>query len=105
HTPPIYSGSNGIPKGQAGPIRVVQPQTIYSEVAAVNNQVKQLMDGSSAFNNSVWKHYRLKGVQAIPSSTETDPDYYLANILVESSQPGIQLFRGSNVFPFRRTTP
>ncbi|WP_248804327.1 sialidase family protein [Pseudomonas sp. MWU13-2100] len=99
HTPPIYSGSNGIPKGQAGPIRVVQPQTIYSEVAAVNNQVKQLMDGSSAFNNSVWKHYRLKGVQAIPSSTETDPDYYLANIMVESSQPGIQLFRGSNVFP------
>ncbi|MPQ71158.1 MULTISPECIES: sialidase family protein [unclassified Pseudomonas] len=99
HTPPIYSGSNGIPKGQAGPIRVVQPQTIYSEVTAVNNQVKQLMDGSSAFNNSVWKHYRLKGVQAIPSSTETDPDYYLANILVESSQPGIQLFRGSNVFP------
>ncbi|NWA29794.1 exo-alpha-sialidase [Pseudomonas gingeri] len=99
HTPPIYSGTNGIPKGQAGPIRVVQPQTIYSEVTAVNNQVKQLMDGSSAFNNSVWKHYRLKGVQAIPSSTEIDPDYYLANILVESSQPGIQLFRGGNKFP------
>ncbi|NWD69013.1 exo-alpha-sialidase [Pseudomonas gingeri] len=99
HTPPIDSGTNGIPKGQAGPIRVVQPQTIYSEVTAVNNQVKQLMDGSSAFNNSVWKHYRLKGVQAIPSSTEIDPDYYLANILVESSQPGIQLFRGGNKFP------
>ena len=99
HVPPIYSGTNGIPKGQAGPIRVVQPQTAYSEVTAVNNQVKQLMDGSSAFNNSVWKHYRLKGVQAIPSSTETDPDYYLANILVESSQPGIQLFRGGNKFP------
>ncbi|MGO4365779.1 exo-alpha-sialidase [Pseudomonas sp. PAB10] len=98
-SPPVYSGSNGIPEGQAGPIRVVQPLTIYSEVAAVNNQVKQLMDGSSEFNNSVWKHYRLKGVQAIPSSTQTDPDYYLANIVVESSQPGIQLFRGSNVFP------
>lgn len=97
--PPVYSGSNGIPEGQAGPIRVVQPLTIYSEVAAVNNQVKQLMDGSSEFNNSVWKHYRLKGVQAIPSETQTDPDYYLANIMVESSQPGIQLFRGSNVFP------
>ncbi|SDB41765.1 glycoside hydrolase [Pseudomonas sp. NFACC13-1] len=97
--PPVYSNSNGIPEGQAGPIRVVQPLTIYSEVAAVNNQVKQLMDGSSEFNNSVWKHYRLKGVQAIPSSTQTDPDYYLANIMVESSQPGIQLFRGSNVFP------
>lgn len=98
-TPPVYSGSNGIPEGQAGPIRVVQPLTMHVEVAAVNNQVKQLMDGSSEFNNSVWKHYQLKGVQAIPSSTQTDPDYYLANIMVESSQPGIQLFRGSNVFP------
>ncbi|AOE64503.1 hypothetical protein AXG94_22955 [Pseudomonas corrugata] len=97
--PPVYSNSNGIPEGQAGPIRVVQPPTIYSEVEAVNNRVKQLMDGSSEFDNSVWKHYRLKGVQAIPSSTQTDPDYYLANIMVESSQPGIQLFRGSNVFP------
>ncbi|WP_214512036.1 exo-alpha-sialidase [Pseudomonas brassicacearum] len=97
--PPVYSGSNGIPEGQAGPIKVVQPLTIHSEVKAVNDQVKQLMDGSSEFNNSVWKHYRLKGVQAIPSSTQTDPDYYLANIMVESSQPGIQLFRGSNVFP------
>ncbi|BBH31956.1 sialidase family protein [Pseudomonas sp. St290] len=97
--PPVYSGRNGIPEGQAGPIRVVQPLTMHSEVAAVNNQVKQLMDGSSEFNNSVWKHYQLKGVQAIPSSTQTDPDYYLANIMVESSQPGIQLFRGSNVFP------
>lgn len=97
--PPVYSGSNGIPEGQTGPIRVVQPLTMHSEIAAVNNQVKQLMDGSSEFNNSIWKHYQLKGVQAIPSSTQTDPDYYLANIMVESSQPGIQLFRGSNVFP------
>lgn len=97
--PPVYSGSNGIPEGQAGPIRVVQPLTMHAEVVAVNNQVKQLMDGSSEFTNSIWKHYRLKGVQAIPSSTQTDPDYYLANIMVESSQPGIQLFRGSNVFP------
>ncbi|WP_416769334.1 exo-alpha-sialidase [Pseudomonas sp. RHF3.3-3] len=99
HTPPIYSGSNGIPKGQAGPITVVQPQTTHAEVAAVNEQVRQLMDASGQFGNSVWKHYRLKGVQAIPSSNETDPDYYLANIMVESSQPGIQLFRGTNIFP------
>ncbi|NUT87306.1 exo-alpha-sialidase [Pseudomonas corrugata] len=98
-SPPIYSGSKGIPDGQAGPISVVQPQTVFSEVKAVNDQVKQLMNGSGEFNNSVWKYYQLKGVQAIPSSEETDPDYYLANIMVESSQPGIQLFRGSNVFP------
>lgn len=48
---------------------------------------------------TVWKYYQLKGVQAIPLSDQTDPDYYLANIMVESSQPGIQLFRGSNDFP------
>ncbi|PAU51942.1 hypothetical protein BZL41_26265 [Pseudomonas sp. PIC25] len=99
HNPPIYSGSNGIPEGQTGPIRVVQPQTVYSEVAAVNDQVTQFMNDSSEFNSSVWKYYRLKGVQAIPSSDQTDPDYYLANIMVESSQPGIQLFRGTNIFP------
>ncbi|TCV67115.1 sialidase family protein [Pseudomonas fluorescens] len=97
--PRIYSGTNGIPKGQAGPITVVQPQTVFNEVAAVNNQVRTLMEGSSEFTESVWKYYRLKGVQAIPSSEQTDPDYYLANIMVESSQPGIQLFRGSNSFP------
>ncbi|SDT34471.1 hypothetical protein SAMN05216598_5154 [Pseudomonas asplenii] len=102
HNPPIYSGSNGIPKGQAGPISVVQPQTTHAEVVAVNDQVRQLMDASGQFSNSVWKHYRLKGVQAIPSSNETDPDYYLANILVESSQPGIQLFRGTNIFPVQK---
>lgn len=97
--PPTYSGSHGIPTDQAGPIRVVQPQNINVEVTAVNNQVKQLMNANSEFNNSVWKYYQLKGVQAIPSSDETDPDFYLANIMVESSQPGVQLFRGTNVFP------
>ncbi|AHL32816.1 hypothetical protein CD58_07890 [Pseudomonas brassicacearum] len=97
--PQVFSGTRGIPEGQAGPIKVVQPKTVYSEVTAVNNQVKALMDASSEFKDSVWSHYRLKGVQAIPSSEQTDPDYYLANIMVESSQPGIQLFRGSNSFP------
>lgn len=97
--PKIYSGTKGIPEGQAGPITVVQPLTVFNEVTAVNDQVKALMNGSSEFTNSVWKHYQLKGVQAIPSSEQKDPDYYLANIMVESSQPGIQLFRGGNSFP------
>ncbi|MCP1454849.1 exo-alpha-sialidase [Pseudomonas kilonensis] len=97
--PQIYSGTKGIPKGQAGPITVVQPLTVFNEVAAVNKQVQALMEESGEFTDSVWKHYRLKGVQAIPSSEQTDPDYYLANIMVESSQPGIQLFRGGNSFP------
>ncbi len=72
---------------------VVQPKTIISQVNDVNNQVHQLI--TSLDENSVWANYRLKGVQAIPSSNQEDPNFYLANIVVESSQPGIQLFRGN----------
>ena len=49
---------------------------------------------SSLGKDFVWQYYQLTGVQAIPSSDETTKDYYLANIVVESSQAGIQLFRG-----------
>jgi hypothetical protein len=42
----------------------------------------------------VWQYYKLKGVQGIPTNKEGAKDFYLANISVESSQPGIQLFRG-----------
>ena len=70
-------------------------QTISAEVNDVNNAVASLMPKSS-----VWKNYRLKGVQAVPSSYPADngtvpQDYYLANIVVESSQPGLQLFTGT----------
>ena len=33
-------------------------------------------------------------MQGVPTSDETAEDFYLANIVVESSQPGLQLFRG-----------
>ena len=54
--------------------------------------------------DSVWRNYRLKGVQAVPTSypdnNGTVPlDYYLANVVVESSQPGLQLFAGTVVNP------
>ena len=97
----------GVPSGHAGPVTVVQPPTITSAVTQVNASVAALMNGSSDFDNSVWKYYELKGVQAIPTnepapgSTPTSEtlDYYLANIVIESSQPGVQLFKGGVIGP------
>jgi hypothetical protein len=73
-------------------IQVTLPPTGNADVANVNAQVRSLM--SSLGNDFVWQYYQLTGVQAIPTSDETTKDYYLANIVVESSQAGIQLFRG-----------
>lgn len=72
-----------------GYVTVVQPKTITSQVNDVNNNVRAWLG-----TGNIWSNYRLKGVQAVPTSDETTLDYYLANIVVESSQPGIQLFRG-----------
>lgn len=71
---------------------VVQPNDIVSEVNDVNNQVNALVQ--SLDKSNIWANYRLKGVQAVPTSDSTASNYYLANIVVESSQPGIQLFSG-----------
>jgi hypothetical protein len=73
-------------------IQVTLPPTGNADVANINAQVRSLM--SSLGNDFVWQYYQLTGVQAIPTSDETMKDYYLANIVVESSQAGIQLFRG-----------
>lgn len=88
YTLPI-SGTVGAPQGYQ---TVVQPKTITKEVNDVNNQVASLITGIDP--GSIWTNYRLKGVQAVPTSDQDTLDYYLANIVVESSQPGIQLFRG-----------
>ena len=74
---------------------VVQPKTITQEVNDVNNSVNSLITSLSSSN--VWSNYRLKGIQAGPTSDQTAEDYYLANIVIESSQPGIQLFTGTLV--------
>lgn len=71
---------------------VVQPNEIISEVNDINNQVNALVQ--SLDKNNIWANYRLKGVQAVPTSDTSTPNFYLANIVVESSQPGIQLFSG-----------
>ena len=65
-----------------------EPQTISREVNDVNNLVGQML------GNTVWRNYRLKGVQGTPTNDETTLDFYLANIVIETSEPGIQLFRG-----------
>lgn len=81
----------------AGPISqkyttAVQPRTIIKEVNDVNNYVNNLISNMSP--NNIWANYRLKGVQAVPTSITTTPNYFLANIAVETSQPGVQLFNG-----------
>ena len=76
-------------------VPVVQPPTTNADVDTINAQVLTTMSGLPGFNqNFVWQYYKLKGVQGVPTSDETAPDYYLADITIESSQPGIQLFRG-----------
>lgn len=74
------------------PAVVTQPNTIIKEVNDVNNQVNKLVQSIDPTN--IWANYRLKGVQAVPTSDSDTSNYYLANIVVESSQPGIQLFSG-----------
>lgn len=81
-------------------IPVTQPVTITPGVQAVNNQAYAVMKQIPGYNNNfVWQYYKLAGIQAIPSSNDTTSDFYLANIVVESSQPGIQLFRGFPPIP------
>jgi hypothetical protein len=76
-------------------IPVTQPVTLVPDVAKVNAQALAAMKGIPSFGNKfVWQYYTLAGVQAVPTNDETTKDFYLANIVVESSQPGIQLFRG-----------
>jgi len=74
---------------------VVQPPTINLAVAWVNWQVHHAMKRIPCYDkNFIWQYYKLKGVQGVPTSNEKSEDYYLANIVIESSQLGIQLFRG-----------
>jgi hypothetical protein len=78
----------------SGRFPVKRLKTISAEVNDVNNHVASLMPAGS-----VWKNYRLKGVQGVPTSYPIENgtvalDYYLASIVVESSQPGLQLFAG-----------
>ena len=76
-------------------VGVRQPPTTNSAVARANREVLRAMRRIPGFDETfVWQYYKLKGVQGVPTSNERAKDYYLADIVIESSQPGIQLFRG-----------
>ena len=77
-------------------IPVTQPESaVNAHVSNVNQQAWTAMAGIPGFDqNFVWQYYGLKGVQGVPTDDETADDYYLANIVTESSQPGLQLFTG-----------
>ncbi|WP_051884294.1 hypothetical protein [Lysobacter antibioticus] len=100
----VIPGKFTVPKGFSGPIKVQNPPVGTSAVYNVNTEVQKAMASTPEFKNSVWQYYRLVGLQVLPTNEDSsitpktpDPltqDYYLANIVIESSQPGIQLFKG-----------
>lgn len=86
---PLGGGTYGIA------VPVTQPPTTNQAVANANAQALAAMKAIPGFSkNFVWQYYTLKGVQGVPTSDESSADYYLANDVIESSQPGVQLFRG-----------
>ena len=88
------AGATDIGDGQYA-IPVVQPPTTNKDVAKANQDAYQAMTKIPGFDDEfVWQYYQLKGVQGVPTNNDSDEDFYLANIVIESSQPGIQLFRG-----------
>lgn len=100
----VVPGKFTVPTGFSGPIKVKNPPVGTSAVFDVNNEVQKAMAKAPGFEKSVWQYYRLVGLQVLPTNEDSsitpktpDPltqDYYLANIVIESSQPGIQLFKG-----------
>lgn len=82
----------GLPPTFAGPTMASQ----YTPAAAVTKQVNDAVQAQiiSQNPNSVWQHYKLLGVQSVPTSDATSPYFYLANIVVETSLPGLQMFQG-----------
>lgn len=100
----VVPGKFDLPHGFSGPIRVQNPPVGTKAVYDVNAEVQKAMAQAPGFKESVWRYYRLVGLQVLPTNEDSsitpktpDPltqDYYLANIVIESSQPGIQLFKG-----------
>lgn len=76
-------------------VPIVQPPTANFAVTAANWWAIRAMSRLPGFDrNFVWQYYRLKGVQAIATNNPARNDFYLANIAIESVQPGLQLWRG-----------
>lgn len=101
--PFISGGPYTIPVNGAGPIKVAEDGSKTLAVSNVNREVHTTMHNSGQFNNSVWQYYTLKGIQPVPTDEDTSiagkdnpltQDFYLANNVIESSRPGVQLFKG-----------
>jgi hypothetical protein len=104
----IIHGSFKVPSGFAGPIKVQNPPVATFDVYEVNQEVQRAMARTPGLEDSVWQYYRLVGIQVLPTNEDSSitappnpltQDFYLANIVIESSQPGIQLFKGGVVDP------
>lgn len=104
----IMHGSFTVPTGFVGPIAVQNPPVATLDVFEANQEVQQAMASTPELKDSVWQYYRLVGIQVLPTNEDSSitaspnpltQDYFLANIVIESSQPGIQLFKGGVVDP------
>lgn len=83
-------GSNGpTPKqySRAHPI----PAVIDSSTAYVHRELAR-----RGAPNSIWKYYRLVGVQGNPTNDENSFNFFLANYVIESDPP-LSNFRGSGI--------
>src|SRR5262249_31735987 len=100
----------GLPTGFAGPTTVAQYTPVESVTSQVNASVHQQITAQNS--NSVWQYYNLLGVQSVPTNDQQSAYFYLANVVVESSLPGLQRFQGRippppfpNGFPASRSQP
>ena len=88
----ILPAAAGLPPTFAGPTTASQ----YTPALPVTKQVNDAVRAQIVSQNpaSVWQYYKLLGVQSVPSSDTSSPYFYLANIVVETSLPGLQMFQG-----------
>ncbi len=88
----ILPAAPGLPPTFAGPTMASQ----YTPALPVTKQVNDAVHAQIVRQNpsSVWQYYKLLGVQSVPTSDATSPYFYLANIVVETSLPGLQRFQG-----------
>lgn len=88
----ILPAAPGLPATFAGPTVASQ----YTPADPVTKQVNDAIRAQIVAQNpsSVWQYYKLLGVQSVPTSDATSPYFYLANIVVETSLPGLQRFQG-----------
>lgn len=88
----ILPAAPGLPATFAGPTMASQ----YTPALPVTKQVNDAVHSQIVSQNpaSVWQYYKLLGVQSVPTSDTKSPYFYLANIVVETSLPGLQMFQG-----------